>query len=146
MTGRQANFLVSEETFRVVLDLQEKNLIIPVVGDLAGAHALRAIGNYVAELGDRVSFFYTSNVEFYLMRAETFDHFADNVAALPYHGSSVIARSYFGGMYRTPHPQAVEGYYSTQLLQPIESLVQEHTSGGYRSYIDLVTKHSLELR
>ncbi len=146
LAGNRGNFLATGEAYGIVRNLQKKNLIIPVVGDLAGDHALRAIGRYVEEAGDRVSFFYTSNVEFYLMRNGTFDRFADNVATLPTDERSVIARSYFGGMYRTRHPQAVRGHYSTQLLQPIRALVDEHSSGGIRSYQDLVTKHSLELQ
>ncbi len=146
LTGKQANFLAQETSYQIVRDLQEKNLVVPVVGDLAGNHALRAIGRYVAALGEHVSFFYTSNVEFYLMQDRTFKRFGDNVSQLPYGEESVIARSYFGGRYRTRHPQAVPGYYSTQLLQTIASLVGRHQGPGYRSYMELVTTHALDLR
>jgi hypothetical protein len=40
----------------------------------------------------------------------------------------------------------VPGYFSTQLLQTLESLAAEYTNGGYGDYLDLVTKHSLPLR
>jgi hypothetical protein len=146
LEGRQANYLADEDDFQFVKQLQEKNLVIPVVGDLAGDHALLSIGQFLRERDERVSFFYTSNVEFYLIRNGAFDRFADNVTALPHHEHGVIARSYFGGMFRYPHPQAVPGYYSTQLLQPIATLVDEHAKGGYQSYLELVAKHSLELR
>ena len=40
----------------------------------------------------------------------------------------------------------VPGYFSTQILQTLESMVTEYTKGGYPTYLDLVTKHSLPLR
>jgi hypothetical protein len=146
LSGRQTSYLAGEEGFRFVKSLQDRNLIIPVVGDLGGDHALAAIAVVVAERGLRVSAFYTSNVEFYLMRDGGFDRFVANVAQLPYDDNSVIIRSYFGRSFGFVHPQAVRGYYSVQLLQTIESLVNDSEVGAYRSYLDLVTRHSLDLR
>ncbi len=146
LTGKQSNYLASEEDFRFLKSLAERNLIIPVVGNLAGDHALKSIAQYLAERGERVSGFYTSNVEFYLMRGDDFDRFADNVKTLPRDDKSVIIRSYFNGTWGYPHPQSVTGYYSTQLLQTIDSFVKEYASGGYRSYTDVISKHVLELK
>ncbi|MGI9076702.1 MAG: hypothetical protein ACR2G6_05135 [Gemmatimonadaceae bacterium] len=144
LTGRQSSYLASEEAFRFVQSLERRNLVIPVVGDLAGEHALSAIGREIARRGERVSAFYTSNVEFYLMRGGTFARFAETVAALPRDERSVLIRSYFGGVYGTPHAQAVQGYFSTQLLQTLESFVGETARGGYETYFDLVSKHAIE--
>jgi hypothetical protein len=146
LTGRQSNYLSAEEDFRFLKSLEENNLVIPVVGDLAGGHALSAIGQLISQRGEHVSAFYTSNVEFYVMRQERFENFVANLKKLPYDSRSVIIRSYFTGSYGYSHPQAVPGYYSSQLLQTIESLVKESESGGYQSYLDLVSKHSLELK
>jgi hypothetical protein len=63
--------------------LQRNNLIIPVTGDLSGTKAMRAIGEYLREINERVSAFYDSNVEFYLVRNGSFDRFVDNLRALP---------------------------------------------------------------
>lgn len=145
LDGRQSSYLASEDDFRYLKELEEAGLVIPVVGDLAGNHALREIGALVSELGERVSAIYTSNVEFYLFRAGSFARFADNVATLPIADPGVIIRSYFGGGFRSAHPQTEPGYYSTQLLQTLQSLVAEHRDGGYRSYQELVTLHSLDL-
>src|SRR5581483_5439762 len=79
LTGKQANYLVSEDDFRFVKTLEEQNRIIPVVGNLAGNHALAAIGQLLTERGEKVSAFYTSNVEYYLMHDDSFDRFAQNV-------------------------------------------------------------------
>ncbi len=146
LAGRQASYLAREEDFRFVKKLQERDLVIPVVGDLAGDHALAAIGRHVSERGERVSALYTSNVEFYLWRGRGFDRFAATVAQLPYDERGVIIRSYFGRNFGYVHPQSVPGYYSVQLLQTIDSFVRDRTSGGYRGYLDLVTRGSIDLR
>ena len=147
LTGRRCNYLAHEEDFQFLKEMQRRHLIIPVVGNLAGEHALAAIGQDISARGERVSAFYTSNVEFYLMGGQGgFARFAENVKLLPRDNRSLFIRSYFGGTYGSAHPQAVPGYYSTQLLQTIDSFVSECAGGGYQSYADLVTKHQLDLR
>jgi hypothetical protein len=149
LTGKHLNYLVSEDDFRFLRSLEERNLIIPVVANLAGDHAFKSIARYLNERGERVSALYTSNVEFYLMRGfsdDEFKRFAENVNLLPRHERSVIVRSYFNGAWGYEHPQSVTGYYSAQLMQTMESFVKEYSGGGYKSYSDLVTKHILDLR
>jgi hypothetical protein len=145
LTGKQGNYLANEGDYQFLKSLQERHLVIPVVGDLAGDHALAAIGKLIAERGEKVSAFYTSNVEQYLMRDGTsFDRFAENLRKLPRDSHSVIIRSYFGGGFYRQHPNSVPGYYSAQLLQTLESFSTEHEAGGYQTYRDVVTKHVLE--
>jgi hypothetical protein len=71
-SGRFGSFLASREDYDFVRGLSRAQRIVPVVGDFAGPQALRAIGAWVREHGLTVSAFYTSNVEFYLMRERTF--------------------------------------------------------------------------
>lgn len=146
LDGAQSSYLASEAAFQFVRRLQADNLVIPVVGDLAGDHAVREIGRFLRERGDALSAFYTSNVEFYLVRNGQFDAWAQNAAALPRDRRSVIIRSYFGGYYGGAHPAAVPGYFSTQLLQSMDSFVKEFEDGGYGSYFDVISKHLLPLR
>jgi len=146
LSGEYGNYLVDERRFQVLKRLEAQNLVVPIVGDLGGSHALRAVGDYLREQGETLSVFYTSNVEFYLMGQGSFDEFAANVASLPYSDQSVIIRSYFGGRFRGRHPMSVPGYFSTQLMQSIPTFVEQGNSGGYFSYYDLVTEHALPLR
>jgi hypothetical protein len=146
LEGLQGNYFANEDDFQYVKSLHARNLIVPVVGNLAGDHALRAIGRDIAARGERMSALYVSNVEFYLMREGGFEAFAENVKTLPRNERSVIIRSYFNGPYTYGHPQWVPGYFSTQILQTLETFVTEYTRGGYTGYLDLVTKHSLPLR
>jgi len=64
--GQQRGFLASEENYRVLRELEGKNLLIPIVGDFGGPKALRAVGQYLKDHGVTVTAYYTSNVEQYL--------------------------------------------------------------------------------
>ena len=146
LTGKQLSYLASEDDFQYLKSLEARNLVIPVVGNLAGPHALREIGRVLTERGEKLSVLYVSNVEFYLMREGSFDIFAASVQTLPYNARSVIIRSYFGGGFYGSHPQSVPGYFSTQLLQTVDSFAQEAARGGYATYNDLVYKHNEQLK
>jgi hypothetical protein len=136
--GNQGSYLASERNFRFVKSLQQADRIIPVVGDLGGDHALRAIGADIRERGERVSAFYTSNVEYYLMGDRKFDSFLANLLSLPRDERSVIIRSYFSRGY--PHPQSVPGFYSTQLLETLDAMIDAYENDGLRTYFDLVNR------
>ena len=136
LQGRQVSYLASEADYRFVRDLERRNLVVPVVGDLAGSHALATIAEVLRGRGTAVSAFYLSNVEFYLMQNGSFDRFAHNVTALPAQNDAMLIRSVFGQFY--VHPQNVPGYSSTQLLQTVASLVGGFEAGRYRTYDDLV--------
>ena len=145
LAGEHSNYLASEEAYRFLEEMQRQNLIIPVVGDLAGPHALRAIGAWLRGAGETVSALYVSNVEFYLFGDGSFAPFADNVLALPLGERAVLIRSYFPGP-RGRHPHAVDGYHSTQSLQTLESFSSAVRGGGYGSYWELVTRDALDPR
>lgn len=102
--GRPGSYLAAEESFRGVKALSADNLIVPVVGDLAGAHALPAIARWLGERGVAVSAYYTSNVEDYLWRGGLYRRFGENVRALPWVEDGVIVRSYFGASPLLPPP------------------------------------------
>lgn len=144
LEGARLNYLADAKSFAYLKEMQERNRIIPVVGDLAGDHALSAIGREIGDRGLTLSAFYISNVEQYLMRDGIFDRFATNVAGLPFDDRSVIIRSYFGRGW--PHRDNVPGYYATQLLERVRDFVAERDAGGYASYLDLVRKNVVPLR
>jgi hypothetical protein len=141
LTGRQGSYLAHDEDYQFIRQLEAKNLIIPVVGNLAGTHALAAIGEETRSRGLTVSALYTSNVEMYLWRDGSFPQFAATTSKLPRSPTSVIIRSYFGRYGRLP--QTVQGYASTQLLEPLDAFARETAAGGYTSYIDVATKNAL---
>jgi hypothetical protein len=95
--GRPWNYLASEADFQFVRRLQARDLIIPVVGDVSGPHAMRAIARAIGDRGEHVSGFYISNVESYLYPSGRYQRFTANLNLLPRDGWSVMIRSIFGG-------------------------------------------------
>jgi hypothetical protein len=91
--GEARAFLASEEKFQFVKALETRNLLVPVVGNFAGAKAIRAVGAYLKQRGATVAAFYLSNVEEYLKRDGIWQDFCDNVSALPLDGASTFIRS-----------------------------------------------------
>jgi len=147
LTGRQASYLATEEDFRGVRRLQERNLVIPIVGDLAGPYALTRIGAYLATRALDVSAFYTSNVEFYLAQDGALAPFLENLGALPRHTGSVIIRSIFDfRLVSHPLHPATPGSCSVQSLQRMAVLLDFTARTGVVGYGDLVSRDPIELR
>jgi len=145
LAGNRQNYFNSEDDFQFLKRLEDQDMVVPVVGDLSGPQAMKAIGQYIAEIKERVSAFYVSNVEFYLQRQGTFDRFVENVRSLPIDSRSVIIRSYFN-YYAPAHPQAEPNHYSTQLMERIDDLIKQCAAGDCDSYNDIVTKNSILLK
>jgi hypothetical protein len=94
LTGRLQSYLASEENFKIVRDLERRNLVIPVVGDFAGDKAITSIGRYVRDRGAIVNTFYVSNVERYLFeQGERGRQFYTNASSLPADASSTFIRA-----------------------------------------------------
>ena len=141
LAGTQHGYLASEEHFRIVKDLQRRNLIVPVVGDFAGETALAGIGRYVADRDEVVSVFYVSNVERYLFeRGGRQGAFYANVASLPLAESSTFIRSVTRDISRRlniPLPEGEGDWWS--LLSPIRDGLEAVASGRVAAYPDLFT-------
>jgi hypothetical protein len=136
-SGRFGSFLDSPEDYAFVRDLSRAQRIVPVVGDFAGPSALRAIGGWARAHGLTVSAFYTSNVEFYLVRDRTFDRFVANVRELPRRPESVIIRACFD--YGRSHPAEIPGHRSVLLLQRLPRFLEQYDAGAYASDWDVCT-------
>jgi len=102
--GTERTYLANDAYFGVVKAMEQKNLIVPIVGDFAGPKALRSVGAWLRGKSATVTAFYVSNVEMYLQRNGTWPAFCANVATLPLDGASVFIRpgnrggDPFGGM------------------------------------------------
>lgn len=93
-TGQPQSFLSSEDHFRTVKTLHDRNLIVPVSGDFGGSKALNAIATYLKDRGARLTAFYVSNVEQYLFMDFKQHIFYENVGAFPITESSIFIRPY----------------------------------------------------
>jgi hypothetical protein len=89
--GVYRSFLANAENFKVLKELEEKNLVIPLVGDFAGPKAIRSVGKYLKEHGATVTAFYLSNVEQYL--GSNWSNFCLNVNNLPLNEKSTFIRA-----------------------------------------------------
>ena len=143
LEGAYGNFLASDADYRFIRDLQARNAIIPVTGDFAGDHALKAIGDFVRGRGDRVSAFYLSNVEYYLYPDGRLDEFAENVRYLPTDNRSVMIRA-FVNLRQKAHPKRVDRHLMTTVLQYTRSFSQLFADGAYRSYLDLGVQNYMQ--
>ena len=106
--GHPWHYLAAEADYQFVRQLQMRDRIIPVVGDVSGPHALRAIGRAIAARSERVSAFYISNVESYLYRDGAYGRFTANLNVLPRDARSVMIRSIFGGASSTSAVQSMD--------------------------------------
>jgi hypothetical protein len=130
LMGRSHSYLASEENFRIVKEYQAKNLIIPLVGDFGGEKTIRAVGRYLKERNATVTTFYTSNVEEYLFRSNTWSNFVQNVSTLPVDDHSIVIRTFF--------TYSKDGLRT--LLDSVQELLTAFSSGGIRNYSDVVSR------
>ncbi len=122
--GRNHAYLGREEHYQVLKALEEKNLIVPLVGDVAGSKALRAVGAWLSERNAPVTAYYTSNVEQYLFQNSAWPAFYTNVGTLPLDDASTFIRSARG----------------SNVLDPIRPLLKDVADGRIRTYQDVTIR------
>lgn len=81
--GVQRGFLANEANYRALREMQQRNVIVPLVGDFAGPKALRAVARWLKERDATVGIYYLSNVEQYLFQSDAWKRFYENVETLP---------------------------------------------------------------
>jgi hypothetical protein len=139
LRGDNHSYVASDQNFAVLKEYEKNNLIVPLVGDFAGDHTLRAVGKYLKDHDATVAAFYTSNVEQYLFQGDSWKKFFMNVAALPADEHSTFIRAYFNRMgYR--FQSGGPGLQSSTLLDPIRGLLNAFTTGEIHSYYDVVSR------
>jgi hypothetical protein len=135
------SYVSTEENFRILQDLEKKNLIVPLVGDFAGPKAIRAVGQYLKEHEASVTAFYLSNVEQYLFQQnDDWSKFYTNVGALPVDSSGLFIRSVFNNM--AVQYQGAASLRSASLLSSIPALLKAFEAGEIRAgnagYYDVI--------
>jgi hypothetical protein len=135
--GTNRGFLASESSYGVVRQMHLGNLIVPVVGDFAGPHALRAVGAFLTRHRAVVTAIYTSNVEQYLFReADKWRDYYQNVATLPIDSTSTFVRAVFNFGGRGSFGSTAR---SVTMLQPVGELLSAWRNGRIMSYADVVS-------
>ena len=92
--GRFRSYLAEETSYRYLRDLQQRNLIVPMVGDFGGDAALRNVARWLREHDATVGVFYASNVEQYLFQqGAAAARFYANLGTFPTDSLSTFVRS-----------------------------------------------------
>ena len=141
--GVNRSYLATEANFRALKDMEERNLIVPLTGNFAGAKAIRAVGQWVRERDAQVTTFYLSNVEQYLFQQDDeAARFYRNVATLPLDSTSTFIRSSsMGGMYGAPPGGAAfkqQSGRSLQLVSSIADVLKAFEAGRVQSYAQVL--------
>jgi hypothetical protein len=88
--GKNWVYLAREESYKRIREMQQKNLIVPLVGDFTGVKAIRKVSQYVKDHGSTLSVFYISNVEDYIQ--PKWSDYLSNLAVLPSDNSTLLIR------------------------------------------------------
>jgi hypothetical protein len=138
--GESRSYLANEENFRVIKEMHRKNLIVPIVGDFAGAKALRTVGRYIRDHGAMVAAFYTSNVEQYLFQqGDDWRKFLANVATFPLDGQSMFIRSsHFAYGDNQQVARQASGRRFFQLVSPMAEVTRAFNAGRIGGYEDVI--------
>jgi hypothetical protein len=134
--GNNRAYLGSEANYRILKDLEARNLVVPLVGDFAGPKAIRAVGDYLRAQGAIVSVVYTSNVEQYLFQqGDDWSRYYTNVGTLPLDSTSSFIRSLSNrGWVSNQNPNS----RSAQLVGSISELLAAFRAGKISQYYDVI--------
>jgi len=136
----ERGYLANESNFRRLRQMQRDNLIVPVVGDFGGPHALRSIGSWLHEHEATVSAIYTSNVEQYLFGSDdAWRRYYTNLESVPTDARSTFVRAVFNYGYRDPG--ARRRPRSVTMLSPVQEMLAAVAGGDVQSYWDVI-RHS----
>ncbi len=136
--GKNRSYLATEDNYKIMRDMEMKNLIIPLVGDFGGPKAIRTVAQYLKDHDAKVTAFYLSNVEQYLFQDNAWRRFYANVATLPTDDASQFIRTVNGGNARGQFPSF--GMRFQTLLSPIPEVIAAFQGGTVRSYNDVIDK------
>jgi hypothetical protein len=135
--GRHRSYLADEASYASVRELQLRNLIVPVVGNFGGEHALKAVAAWLQAHQAQLGVFYASNVEQYLyMQGDAPEKFFANLGTLPQDSASTFVRSVSN---RGWLPMRNPTSRLAQQAMPVGAMLEQVRDGRARTYWELVT-------
>jgi hypothetical protein len=137
-SGKNWAYLATEEQFEAVRQLERNNLIVPLVGNFAGAKTIRTVGQYVRDHHAIVTTFYLSNVEQYLFQQDDdWARFYTNAATLPTDPLSTFIRSTADRRENFVERGRVR-WALKMLTSPIDDQIQAFNAGKIHTYYDVL--------
>ena len=135
--GKALGFLAHEDDFRFIQAMQKEHRLIPLVGDFAGDRAMPGVAAYLTQRSIKVSTFYVSNVEQYLLEPKVWRSWMRNVAAMPVDSESLFVRCYLDQGRR--HPQQMKGHRTATILQRVDDFKAHQEKKPYGTFWALVS-------
>jgi len=136
--GKKRGFLATDASFRFVQAMEREGRVVPVVGDFSGDGALPAIAAFLQKNDLRVSTFYVSNVEQYLLEPPMWSKWIRNVAALPKTDDAMLLRCYLDQGKK--HPKQLEGHRTATVLAKMADFVEREQKKPSRSWFNIATE------
>ena len=134
--NNQRNPFNSREDFLFLKKMHAENRIIPVTGNFGGGKALKAVADYLQENHLKVTAFYVSNVEQYLLRDwNLWLKWGENVKYLPISSKTVFIRWTYQRSYWDDNSF---GPRNTTRLQWMIDFIKNFNNNRYSSYSDLI--------
>jgi hypothetical protein len=128
-SGTPRSFLASEARYRDIRTMQQRNLVVPLVGALDGAKALPSVADYLAAHGTVLGVLYPSNIELVLWRnSVNRDWFYATIARMPHDAATVVIRpiatitSSMPGFDGVPHGEVRQGANGESLVALFEGM------------------------
>jgi hypothetical protein len=134
--GTNRSFLAAEEEYRYLKELQEKNLIVPLVGDFGGPKAIRAVGQYLRDHEATVMAFYLSNVEQYLFQMRF--NAPNGGAANFYQNAATLPLDEFSAFIRSGNSQTSGRGGLTPMMSSMMDVITAVNEGRVRSHADVL--------
>jgi hypothetical protein len=131
------SFLANESAFRICKEMEERNLVIPVVGDFAGPRAIRALGEYLRHHGTTITTIYASNVEEYLFeQQDNWKKYYSNLSTLPLSSRNVFIRSV--SVTNSGVGSSGPGFRTIMMWDRISNVLHAFNAGTISAYPDII--------
>ena len=140
--GVARSFLATNESFRLVQTMEREGRVLPVVGDFGGDQAFAAIADHLKKNDLKLTTFYVSNVEQYLLDPPVWTKWLRNVEALPRTDDALFIRCYLDQGKK--HPQQMEGHRTATVLAKVTTFLEREKKTKSKTFFDISTTGNLD--
>lgn len=140
--GVARSFLATNESFRLVQSMEREGRVLPVVGDFGGDQAFAAIADHLKKSDLKVTTFYVSNVEQYLLDPPVWTKWLRNVEALPRTDDALFIRCYLDQGKK--HPKQMEGHRTATVLAKVSDFLEREKKKPSKTFFDISTTGNLD--
>lgn len=140
--GAERSFLATNQAFRLVQTMEREGRVIPVVGDFGGDKAFPAIAEYLKKNDLKVTTFYVSNVEQYLLEPPVWTKWLRNVEAMPRTDDAIFIRCYLDQGKK--HPKQMEGHRTATVHSRLSDFLVREKKTPSKSFFTVATEGNID--